>query len=252
MLVFLLLSGLGSARAAEGTPLVAVAANAFEAVAAAAERFRADGGTALRLSAGASGNLVRQIERGAPFELFLSADEARPQRLVDAGLTVDGGAVYAVGRLVLWARTGSPVRRPPALERPEDLAAALDRASVGRVAIANPEHAPYGAAARAALVRAGAWTSLAGRLVIGESVAQAARFAISPDVDAALLPLALALGAPLAELGWHVPVPEPWHPPLRQRMVLLRGAGAGARAFQDYLLGPRGREVFAALGYELP
>ncbi len=241
----------GSARGDERAPLVAVASNAAPAVAAVAERFRADGGPAVRLSAGASGSLVRQVERGAPFELFLSADVARAQRLVDAGLTLDGGAVYAIGRLVLWARTGSPVRTPPTLDQPRDLARALASATRA-VALASPEHAPYGQAARAALTRAGIWESLAGRLVVGENVAQAARFAISPDVDAALLPRSLAVQAPLADLGGHVLVPERWHEPLRQQMVLLRGAGPGARAFRDYLLGARAREVFASLGYGLP
>ena len=103
-----------------------------------------------------------------------------------------------------------------------------------------------------AKVHAGLWERLAGRLVLGENVGQAARFATSHDVDAGLLPLSLVLGAPLATRGRHVLVPAGWHQPLRQRMVLLRGAGPGARAFYDYLLGPAGREVLVARGYAVP
>lgn len=241
---------------AQEAPLVAVASNAAEAVTETARRFGAQTGTEVRLSIGASGNLVRQIERGAPFELFLSADEDRPQRLVDAGLTRGAGAVYAVGRLAVWAREGSALRLPgPArseLAGIEALTTALTAPDVRRLAIANPEHAPYGDAARAVLERAGAWDALAGRLVLGENVGQAARFAVSPDVDGGLLPLSIVRGSALEGRGGYVLVPDAWHAPLRQRMVLLRGAGPGAEAFYRYMLGPAAREVLEARGYHVP
>jgi molybdate transport system substrate-binding protein len=234
-------------------PIVAVAANATAAAEALVERFREVSGHTVRLSFGASGTLARQILRGAPFELFLSADEARVQRVVEAGFTRDEGAVYARGRLVLWVPRGGRL----ALQfgtgaELADLAAILGDARVRRVAIANPEHAPYGRAAREALEHAGLGPAMSGRLVLGENVAQAARFAASAAVDAALLPLSLAIREPLSSAGTHALVPAAWHGPLRQRMVLLRRAGEAASTFYAFILGPEGRSLLQAYGYSVP
>jgi molybdate transport system substrate-binding protein len=238
------------ARAAGG-PIVAVAANLTEVATAIASAFRDEQGLEVRLSFGASGNLARQILRGAPFELLVSADEAYPRRLAQAGRTRDEGVVYAVGRLALYLSPGVPLALPPHGESETALANLLTDPRLKRVAVANPEHAPYGAAARAVLEHVGAWGALEGRLVIGESVTQAARFAATGGVQAAFLPLSLARLPALAG-GRHWLVPDAWHGPLRQRAVLIAGAGEVAERFYRFLLGSRARRLLAAAGYSVP
>ncbi len=233
-------------------PLVAVAANLTTAAEAIARAFEADTGIAPRLSFGSSGNLARLVMRGAPYELFLSADEDFPRRLQAAGHTLDEGVRYATGALALYLPPGSPVAPPPVSgDSGAAITTALTHPGLRRLAMANPEHAPYGRAARETLEHLKLWRALENRLVLGENVAQSARFALTGDVQAALLPLALAL-APELSGGRHVDVPGHWHAPLHQRMVLLKGAGAAARRFHDYMLGPVARAILARHGYGLP
>lgn len=159
----------GGVRAAE-PPAVAAAADLKFALTEAATQFERDSGQKVRLSFGSSGNFTQQIENGAPFELFLSADEAFVFRLAEAGHTLDRGAQYAIGRLVLFVPERSPLKPDATLE---DLRAALTDGRLRRFAIANPEHAPYGRAARSVLRHAGLWTAIEPRLVLGENAAQA-------------------------------------------------------------------------------
>jgi molybdate transport system substrate-binding protein len=239
----------GSTPAWAQAPAVAAAADLTFALEEIAARFRTDTGREVRLVFGSSGNLFRQIHQGAPFELFLSADEAFVLRLADAGLTVDRGALYAVGRLALWVPHGSPLKADGSLR---DLAAALEDGRLRTLAIANPEHAPYGRRAEEALRRAGVWERVRARLVLGENVSQAARFAMSGDAQGALIAYSLALAPPVARWGTFGLVPEGWHAPLRQRMALLHGAGAAAREFFRYLQGDAAREVMRRYGFVLP
>ena len=166
------------ACAEEPGPLVAAASDLRFALEEIAAAFRRDSGVSARLSFGASGNLTRQIEQGAPFELFLSADEAFVARLASQNLTRDGGDLYAVGRLALFAPHGSPLVPDAQLAGLKRL---LARGGDWRFAIANPEHAPYGRAAEQALRASGLWETLRPRLVVGENVSQAAQFASSGD-----------------------------------------------------------------------
>ena len=170
-------------------------------------------------------------------------------RLANEQLTVDGGARYATGRIVLFVPTGSTVKADPELA---DLRAALGDGRLRRLAIANPEHAPYGRAARQALEHAGLWKALSTRLILGENVSQAAQFAVSGSAQAGIFALSLALAPDLAGKGDYVPIPESWHEPLRQRAVLLRRAGDTARAFHRYLQQPPAREIFRRYGFALP
>ena len=198
-------------------------------------------------SYGASGVFLAQIEAGAPFDVFFSADAEYPRRAVEAGLARRQDlAVFAVGRLCLWLPAGAP----PDL-RPRGLAALADP-RVRRVAIANPAVAPYGRAAEAALRAAGLLEAVRPKLVMGQSVAQAAGFAAGGAADAALLPLslarepALATGATLLLEGAGAKLEN-------AAVVLARAADpALARAFLDFALGPAGREIFRRHGYELP
>ena len=220
----------GQAWAQDG-PLIAAASDLTSALPLIAERFRRAGGGPVRLTFGSSGALTRQIEAGAPFEVFLCAEGP--------------GRVYGQGRLVLFARNGSRVR--PAGGAAE-LVQALRDGRLQRLAIANPDHAPYGRAAREALTALGVWPLAKPRLVLGDSAAQAARFALSGGADAGLLPLSLALGPELARVGTHARIDTALHAPLVQTAVVLRGAGRPARAFFDFLATPQARGVFRDFG----
>ncbi len=200
----------------------------------------------MRAAYGASGTLFAQIQNGAPFDVFLSADRDFPRRLVEAGL---GGpeVVYAVGALVLWTPRGSP------LDLAKTGLRGVAAPAVRRIAIANPALAPYGRAATAALEAAGVLGAVKKRLVLGESVAQAAQFAATGAADVAILPASLAREPPLSE-GTSVPVPAELHARLEQSAVVLARTREPdlARAFLDFVTGPRGRAILARRGYGLP
>jgi molybdate transport system substrate-binding protein len=213
------------------------------------ERFSERTGIHPRLSFGASGNLSRQIAQGAPFELFLSANEGYVLDLARLGLLEDEGAVYALGRLALLVRRGSPLR---ADERLLDLRAALEDGRLERLAIPNPDHAPYGAAARRMLRNLGLWESARPRLVVGENVGQAAQFAATGNAQGGIVAYALAISPSLAECCEHAAISPRLHAPLRQRGALVRGAGEGAHRFFAFLLGAEGRELVARAGFDLP
>lgn len=205
-------------------------------------------GARVAVTLGASGLLLAQIQSGAPFDVFLSADREYPARLVEAGLARrEDERVYALGRLVLWLPPGTRARLDG-----RGLAALADP-GFRHVAIANPGSAPYGRAAEAALRSAGVYPEVRAKLVLGQSVSQAAQFAASGAADAALLPLPLARDPGLAG-GTAVPIPESLHPPLAQSAVVLAGARDAelARAFLDFVAGPPGRAILERHGYGLP
>ena len=236
------------ARAAD-TPNVAVAANLNFAMPEIAAVFKQKTGREVKLAFGASGNFSRQIRAGAPFELFLSADEASVKALSDSGRALGEGAIYAVGRLALFVPATSSLAIDVELK---GLAAALKAGAVRRVAIANPELAPYGVAAREVLRHQGLWDALAGRIVLGENVNQTAQFALAGGVDAAFLPLSIVTTRGFAGKGRWVLLPETLHQPIRQRMVLLKGAGATARLFYDFMRGVEARSILERYGFTVP
>lgn len=238
-----------AALPAAAAPGIAAASDLKFALDEIAAGYAARTGRALRLTYGSSGNFRRQIAEGAPFEIFLSADESYVLALAREGRLEDDGVPYAVGRLVLFAPPGSPIDPGRGLEAVAQLARA---GKIGRFAIANPAHAPYGRAAREALERAGAWTPLAGRLVIGENVSQAAQFAASGSAAGGLFAYSLTWSPAIAGRGRFALVPESAHAPLRQRMALVRGAGEEARAFFRYLQGPEARAVLSRYGFGAP
>lgn len=234
---------------AGGLTTVAAASDlkfALEALAAAFER---ETGHRLRLVFGSSGQFFTQIRQGAPFHLFLSADEDFVFRLADEGRTLDRGRLYGVGRIGLFVPTGSPLRPDGQLK---DLAAALADGRLQRLAIANPAHAPYGTRAREALMHAGLWPAIEPRLVIGENISQAAQFASTGAAQGGIIALSLALAPALAALGRFELIPEHFHLPLRQRMVLLKGAPPTAVAFHAYLAQAQAQQVMARYGFTMP
>ena len=247
--VLWLVIGPRSELKAQRPPTIAAAANLNFALTEIADRFARDRGTRVEVVFGASGTFTRQIQDGAPFELFLAADEEFPNQLTAAGLTRDAGVVYAVGRLVIFAPTGSPLTVD---ERLDGLARLVKAGSVSRFAIANPDVAPYGKAAEAVLRKRGLWDAIRPQLVLGDTIAQAAQFATTGNAVGGLVAYSLVLGPGFADRGTYAVIPDADHPPLRQRMVLLKRAGATAAQFYAYVQSDAARAILRKHGYGVP
>jgi molybdate transport system substrate-binding protein len=210
-----------------------------------AAAFEQQTGHRLRTTFGSSGNFYAQIRNGAPFDVFLSADIDYPRQLDATGVAEPGTLIsYATGSLVLWTRRGSGIDVHAGLS-------ALTGAKARRIAIANPEHAPYGRAAVAAMKAAGLYDQVKSRLVFGENVSQAAQFVQSGNADAGLLPLSLARSAPLAAAGEYVAVPASLYPPIEQAAIILKTSASkdAAREFLRFLQRPDTREMLAQAGF---
>lgn len=199
----------------------------------------------VRVTYGASGNLFAQADNGAPFDLFLSADANYPRQLL-LRKKADSSSffLYGIGHLVLWAPKSSKISIKNGFT-------ALLGPKVGKIAIANPQHAPYGRAAQAALKKAGIYEKLKGKLVRGENVAQAAQFVQSGAADAGIIALSLALSHPMKAQGQFWTVPTQWYPRLEQGGVILKKAPnvAGARLFRRELTGKKGRAILQKFGF---
>ncbi len=226
---------------------IAAAADLKFALEEVAAVFReAQPGVRVSITYGSSGNFFAQIENGAPFDVFLSADVDFPRRLEEAGLVSGTVFSYATGRLALCVPSSSSL--PIGTEGIRSLLSP----GLRKIAIANPRHAPYGRAAEEAVKHVGVLEAVRGRLVLGENVAQAAQFVGSGVADAGLVALSLALSPAMAAACRCVSVPAELHSPLLQGGAILKGARdpEGARAFRDLLLGPEGRAILARHGFE--
>ena len=248
VMVFALLLG-GAAAASGEPPLVAAAASLRHVLPELMRTWVQTGAAAPNVSFGSSGNLYRQIAQGAPFDLFLSADEEQALKLVRANRTDGDGAVYGMGRLALLVPRHSQLALDASLE---DLGRAIDDGRLRRLAIANPAHAPYGRAAREALVRTALWPRLGDRLLLAENAAQAVQFALTHGADGGLVPHALALAERVSGEARHVLVDTAMHGPITQRMVLLAHTGTEARALYRFLAGPEARRIFERFGFVVP
>ncbi|HMM86953.1 molybdate ABC transporter substrate-binding protein [Azohydromonas sp.] len=248
-----LLAALGLAAAgplaAQPLPTLAAASDLKFAIEEVAARFEKDTGHKLRLVFGSSGSFYSQILQGAPFQMFMSADEDFVFRLHDAGKTLDRGRLYAVGRIGIKVPAGSPLKADGELK---DLAAALNDGRLRKFAIASPDHAPYGMRAREALQHAGLWESIRPKLVYGENISQTAQFATSGSTQGGIIALSLALAPQVARLGDFALIPASWHQPLKQRMVLTKDAPPALRAFYDHLSTPPAQEIMKRYGFEMP
>ncbi|WP_083006864.1 molybdate ABC transporter substrate-binding protein [Halomonas sp. GT] len=234
-----------------GAPIIAAASNLQFALEESAERFTQQTGHTLRLNFGSSGNFRRQIAQGAPFELFLSANESFVKALYQEGHVDNEGVLYARGRLA-WAQPKGkyPPPDPHApLNGVHEAIAALDEGLRQRIAIASPEHAPYGVAAQEVLQNAGLWETTEPLRIQGENVSQTLQFALSDDARGGLVAYSLVLASTLSERSEFVLIPETWHTPLYQRMVLTPQAGDVAQAFYAWLQQAEAQTIFQQYGF---
>jgi molybdate transport system substrate-binding protein len=235
--------------AAQPQQLTVAAASDLQAVMPlVAAEFERSSGTKVTITFGSSGNFFSQIQNGAPFDVFMSADIDYPRQLEKAGLGVQGTLYqYARGHIVLWTRsdTGVDVARGFGV---------LADAKVRRIAIANPAYAPYGRAAVAALRHEGLYERVKSKIVLGENISQAAQFAHSGNADVGLLALSLALGPTLKGVGTYFEIPERLHPPIEQAAIVVARSPrqALARQFIDALKQPALVQILRSYGFALP
>lgn len=245
--LFLVAGMLPSALPAEDAVTVAVASNFAKTAQTLSAAFTQATGIPVRLSYGSTGKLYAQIINGAPFDVFLAADSARPLLLEQSGLIIDGSRqTYATGSLVLWSRDEKL--------RGQDCRDVLERGAYHRLALANPATAPYGAAAREFLAGMELWEAASRRAVYGENISQTLQFVATGNATLGFIASSQAIDAtlPKATCAWSVPISR--HTPLRQQAVTLKRAGDNDRAvrFANFLNSPVAKDLIREHGYEVP
>jgi len=244
MIVGLIIAPLGQA----GELTVAAASDLNFAFKKLVPAFEQQTGEHVKLTLGSSGNFFSQIQNGAPFDLYFSADIAYPRKLEEAGLTVPGSLYpYAVGRIVLWAGKDSHLDLSQGLE-------ILREPTIKKIAIANPKHAPYGRAAVAAMEYFKVYDQVKDKLILGENVSQAAQFIESGACDAGIIALSLAVAPAMKAAGQYWEIPAVAHPPLEQGAVILNQSKnpEAARQFLEFIKGSHGQEIMKRYGFVLP
>lgn len=232
---------------AQTAPTIAAASDLKFAVEEIAANYKVDKGQDVKLVFGSSGVLWQQVKNGAPFGLLMSADEAYVDDLYKNGLTVDKGSLYAIGRIVLLEKKGSPIKLGT---DKEVLIQAIKAAK--KIAIANPDHAPYGRAAKEFLTNAGVWDLAQPKLVFGENISQATMFALTGSADFAISALSLASSPQIQTQSTSVLIPDSLHKPLKQKMALVKNNVASANDFYQYLLEPKSKQVMVRFGFSAP
>jgi molybdate transport system substrate-binding protein len=234
-----------ASAAPAATVRVAAAADLQFAMQELVLQFQKTSNAQITVSYGSSGNFYAQLQNGAPFDLFFSADMEYARKLDAAGLAEPGTLTkYALGKLVLWTPADA------AVDITKDGWKALLDPRVTKIAVANPEHAPYGRAAVAALHSAGIYDQVKSKLVYGENISQAAQFVQSGNAQAGLVALSLAL-APAMRDGKRWEVPPDAYPPIEQGAIVMKSATdkAAARAFLDFVMSPAGRDTLRKYGF---
>jgi molybdate transport system substrate-binding protein len=228
---------------------VGAAADLSNALPEIVAKYKSESGRDVKLTFGASGNLTTQIRNGAPFDIFFSADEEYPKQLIDAGLAEKETLYrYAVGRLVLWVPNESRVDVSKLGMR------ALLDPSITKIAIANPQHAPYGRAAEAALRHFGIYDQVSKRLVLGENISQAAEFVESGNAQAGLIALSHALAPAIQAKGRYWTVPLDAYPTLNQAVAVLSNSKQkeAARKFLDFVRSAEITSLLKRYGFSVP
>jgi molybdate transport system substrate-binding protein len=227
---------------------VAAAADLNYAFRDIAARFEKDTGHKVNLITGSSGNFYSQIQNGAPFDLFFSADIQYPQKLAEAGLAEKGSLYrYAIGKIVLWVPNASKLDVKQGL-------ATLQDPSVRKIAIANPAHAPYGRAAVAALKSEKLFDKVSGKFVLGENISQAAQFVQSGNADAGILALSLVVAPVMKDAGRYFEIPAAEYPTIEQAAIVLASSTNKdtARVFIDFLKKPEIVKLMESYGFAVP
>ncbi len=205
-------------------------------------------GNHVKLSLGSSGNFYAQIQNGAPFDLYFSADIGYPRKLEETGLTVSGSLYrYAVGRIVLWAGTASRLDVSKGFD-------VLREPGIRKIAIANPKHAPYGRAAVAAMESFKVYEAVKDKLILGENISQAAQFIESGACEIGVIALSLAMAPAMSGKGVYWDIPVEAYPPLEQGAVILKQSKnqEAARRFLEFMQGSQGQEIMRRYGFLLP
>jgi molybdate transport system substrate-binding protein len=213
-----------------------------------AAQYQRDTGNTLRVSFGSSGNFFVQLQNGAPFDMFFSADVGYPQKLEQAGLAESGTLYrYAVGKIVLWIPNSSQ------LDLGKGIEVLLDP-SISKIAIANPAHAPYGRAAEEALRKAGLYDRIKDKIVLGENISQTAQFVQTGNADVGIIAQSLAVAPTMKAEGRFVEVPGQLYTPIEQAAIVLKSSTrkAVAEHFLDYLKRPAIREIMKKYGFSIP
>jgi molybdate transport system substrate-binding protein len=246
LLVALVLCTPGRAAAEEIT--VAAAADLTFAFKDVGARFEKQTGNTVKFSFGSSGNFLSQIQNGAPFDMFFSADIGYPKKLEAAGLIEPGTLYeYATGKIVIWVPNAST------LDLKQGLAVLTD-SHINKIAIGNPEHAPYGRAAVAAMKHDNVYDKVSSKLVMGENIAQAAQFVESGNADVGILALSLALAPNLKAKGRYVVIPPTDYPPLEQAVVIVKSSEkkATAKQFLAFIKTPPIVSLMRDYGFSVP
>ncbi|AWW48188.1 molybdate ABC transporter substrate-binding protein [Polynucleobacter paneuropaeus] len=229
------------------TTSVAVAANMKDAFTAINSAFIASGKPELRIVYGSSGNFASQIMNGAPFNVFISADESYPLELYRNGKTVDAGKVYAIGKLVMLTKNSSGIKLNT---DKTELARVIAKAN--KIAIAKPELAPYGRAAVEYLKAIGLWELAKDKLVYADNVGMATMFVSTGAADLGFTSLSLAKSPELLKDTSYLELEETWYAPIKQRMVLIKGAPPEASDLYQFMQSTKARQILIQYGYSLP
>lgn len=194
---------------------------------------------------GSSGKLHTQIQQGAPYDLFFSADISFPKELKESGLAASEVKPYAIGRIVLWSAT---------MDATKMTLQSLTDPKITRIAIANPKHAPYGKRAEEALRASGLWDKVEAKLVYGENIAQTAQFVQTGNAQVGIIALSLAVNQELASKGGYWLIPDQLHEPLQQGFVITKRAAGNplAKQFAEYMESKAARSVMTKYGFVLP
>jgi molybdate transport system substrate-binding protein len=241
VLLSILLTGLCAAQ--EIT--VAAAADLQFAMQDIAARFHKETGKSVRLIYGSSGNFFQQLQNGAPFDMFFSANLGYPRKLQADGLVEpDSYYQYAIGKIVIWVRNDSK------LDVSSGLRSLLDP-SIQKIAIANPQHAPYGQAAVAAMKEENIYEKVSGKFVLGENISQTASFVVSGSAEAGIVALSLALSPNMKDKGRYAEIPTADYPPIEQACVILKSSKQKdvAKAFLNFVKTPDVSELFRNYGF---